>query len=197
MKILHWLVRILCVVGMSLFFVWVIDQNIALGGHKTVDYLFGDPGPIVSELQPVSRMGGKEYDDRRSFQKMFEDPVYFDLITPVVYKHANIRLVLNNHTSLPLRLGVRGAGNDDYTLYDLTEVSKQDGWSVWYVDIDLIKAGWEKGKYRFVISVPGLVHGNPEEYVALSSIQMKLYKDPITFASMKAVIGRALNSIVK
>lgn len=198
MKILNWLVSILCIGGLCVLFLWVADQNISFSGYKSIDYVFGDPGPVISELQPVSRMSSKEYNsDGTSFQKMLEDPVYFDLITPLPYQRAKIRLLFSNHTSIPLRLGVRGSGSADYILGNMSEDSNDGRWTEGHIDIDLSQAAWEKGKYRFVLSVPGLVRGNDEEYVALSSINIQLYKDPITFANMKSVATRVLGGIFK
>ncbi len=198
MKILHWLVRIVCVVGLFLWFVWIVDQNIAFGGYKAINYVFGDPGPVVSELQPVSRVGGKELGSNgASFQKMFEDPVYFDVITPVTYQRTKVSLVFANHSTFPLRLGVKGENSADFLLYDTIRDIQMGEWETGHVDIDLSSAGWEKGKYRFVISVPGLVRGNTEQYIALSSVNVQLYKEPVTSANIKTVMRRVINGFFK
>lgn len=198
MNSLHWIIRIACFALLGFLFAWIANQNIPFGGYKHVTYVFGDPGPIVSELQPVSRVGGKEIaPDGVSFQKMFEDPVYFDLITPVVYRRARVALIYNNHTPIPFRIGVRGDSANQYALYDITRTIDNGRWTTGYVDIDLAQAGWLSGKYRFVISAPGLVKGDANEYIALSSVDVQLYKDPITFASIQGVLNRVMHGVFK
>ncbi|MDP2656759.1 MAG: hypothetical protein Q8P11_04310 [bacterium] len=180
MKKQRWIIRAVCIFILLAWMIWIIDANVALWGYKKVEYFFGDPGPVVSELQPVARLGPKEtLEGKRSYQKMFEDPTYFDLITPVTYRRAKLKLYFRNDTNIPLRIGIRWDSKSNYKLYDLIKDGEEDGWTVAKAEIDMTSARYENGKYRFVLSAPGLVRGNPDRYIALSSIVIELYKDPI------------------
>ncbi len=179
---IRWYVRGLLFLGVVTFFAWIFNENLPIAGIKKIQYTFGTPNGSITQLRPMARLGEHGNEDGISYQKIIEDPVYFDMRTPVTYDTMIGEIVYKKHTLKEFRIGIKQFPTQtNFFTVPFTSVSTQGGWIKGRAEISLKEIQRLPGKYSLSLSIPGLAYRpNSDEYVLVSNAQITLQRKPLT-----------------
>jgi len=165
----------------------IFSYHLPPNGRKDIQYWFDGPTGSVSFVYPVSRVRDRERgDDRVSYIRMIEDPVYFDVTTSVPYDTATFDITYDNTTSIPLQIGMKqhDGVSPAILLKDFEKIVRRGIWSQGSVSFDLSKANRYNSKYTFAFSVPGLVtEKNRAGEIRLSEMTLHLKRKPLSWGN--------------
>jgi hypothetical protein len=173
--------RICLVAAVGGFFVWIFNENIPIAGVKKISYTFGIPSGAVTQLRPMARIeeGGKEHGIL--YQTIREDPVFFDVRTPVTYNTLVVEILYKNNTNRPFGLGIKEFPTQlNFFVTPFESVGAQEGWVVGRAEISLNGIRRMPGKYSLSLSVKGLeYHPERNEGVRVSKMNIILKRKPL------------------
>ncbi len=162
--------------------VYAVNSNIPFAGKKILTYTFEKPHNSISHPRPWVRYQElEEYNDRKKVIKIIEDPIYFDVWTPVAYRKVRLELMVKNVSKTTLSIGLRRSSSQwDIVLQPLTILREEGDWTVGYGEFDLSDVPLQYQKYTFLISAPGLVLEKPENgYVLLARERIILERESL------------------
>lgn len=161
---------------------WLITKDFAFSGKLSVAYDFSHDSPFVKRLWPPGRLRDITYDKKTHdyFQRMFVEPVTFDVRLPRKFQAATVDLVYKKDEAQPLRLGVRlDPEKWSWAIYDVKPISQEGEWMVGRVRFDdLTTADFSGQKLHFLVNAPGLFEAGRE--ITLTEIRVTVEKEPIT-----------------
>lgn len=191
---MRYVVRGLLFFASVAFFLWIVNENIPLAGIKKIAYTFGTPNGIITQLRPMARLGQSGVENGTSFQKIIENPVYFDVRTPVTYDTMVVEVLYKNHTSHELGVGIKQFWTQtDFFVTPFKEIGTQGEWKMGRAEISLKGIRRLPGRYSLSLSLPGLVYRpDNDEYVLVSRAQIVLKKEPLTLKGMARSISEIL-----
>jgi len=152
-------------------------------GELVVDYDFCQAvTPYFSGLSPYGRV----LDISNCEQSMVIDPVYFDVRLPQSYRQVDIGLDYDKPADQELKLGV-GVDPDNWQwefghgiknpASTEASVGRQELSTTNY-KLELFNTKFEKNRYRFIISAPGLDSSGGE--IKFYNMKLKFTKEPLT-----------------
>ncbi|MBI2644970.1 hypothetical protein HYW94_02220 [Candidatus Uhrbacteria bacterium] len=174
-------VRICLFFGILIFFVWIFNENIPIAGIKKITYTFGTPHGMVSQLRPMARLGEQGRENGISYQSIKEDPVFFDIRTPISYDMLSVEIAYKNTTNKQFGLGIRQfLVQTDFFITPFEPAGMRDGWSIGKAEISLKDIRRMPGKYSLSLSVKGLkYYPDRIESVRVSHMQITLTRKPL------------------
>lgn len=165
-------------------FFWLLAKDFAFSGRLVMVYDFSRDSPFVKRPWPPGRLHPIEYDKktRDYFQRMFVEPVTFDVKLPRKFKSATVELVYKKDTEQQLRLGIRMHPKKwAWEIRDLEE-REEDGWTVGRVVFEnLSTVDFAGNKLHFLVNAPGLFETKRE--ILLTEIRVVVEKEPVQFAN--------------
>lgn len=172
-----------CMMGATVA-VWslvVLNHAVPFAGRKTLSYTFGKPHSDIGAFRPWIRYETIKGKDGATIINMLEDPLYFDVKTPVQYKTARVEIVFQNNSKTPLHLGVRRSSEQfNIDTQPVTIFSKRDGWKMARAEFNLRGIPLYYQKYTFLVSVGGKVLENKnDDSVLLAKLGITLERDSI------------------
>ena len=179
--------RIILFLISAVFFLWIFNENVPIAGIKNILYTFGTPSGSVTQLRPMARLAESGKEGAISYQKIIEDPVYFDLRTPIAYDTIVVEMLYKNLSSRTVGLGIKQYPTQtEFFITPFVPLSEQGGWTVARAEISLKNIQRMPGKYSLSLSFPGLAyHPNINEYVLVSRAQIVLQRKPLTLEDIR------------
>lgn len=187
-----WRVVLACVVFFFLF--WIANEAFSFDGDAVHTVTPGTPNPVVGFFHPSARVGNPFKNEGGAMvQRVYEDPVYFEVKSLTEQSRATIHLSFVNATHGVVMAGVKGL-DGRYRVYPFVPVRREGG--VWHgeAQIPLSDASHEKGRYWFSLSVAGLERGSGE-YWDFYGMDVALYSDGIEAAELQSLVHRAIKKI--
>lgn len=172
--------RLLALSTLVVLFLYILNSNIPFAGKKILTYTFEKPHNVISHFRPwVRYQEVEEKSEEKKVIKIIEDPVYFDIWTPVPYRKVRIELMFKNVSKAPLSIGLRRSPSQwDILLQPIIVVRKEGEWTIGYGEFDLSDIPLQYQKYTFLISAPGLIVEKPEYgYVFLARERIILERE--------------------
>ncbi len=172
--------RFVLFVVITLFVLWICDQNVPFAGHKRIEYTFGELNGVISQLRPLSRASTiGEANAPKGVQIVFEDPVYFDIKTPVSYENVVFTVAYQNHSNRKLGIGMKMGEGWNFLVKPFNETRTED-FQESRIAFDLRNVPRVNGKYTFLFSIPGLtLQGREKEFVTFSHMSVELERPPL------------------
>ncbi|MDO8571211.1 MAG: hypothetical protein Q7R79_00855 [bacterium] len=178
----------LCV-ALFMLSIIIVDQNVPFAGEKILTYTFEKPHNVIGRFRPWIRYRELNSSDGTKIVKIVEDPVYFDIWTPVRYQRARIEFTYQNRSQAVLSVGLRRSASQwDIQLQEVQSMRKEGEWTVGYAEFDLSSVELQYQKYTFLISAPGLVVEKPERGdILLKKQEVLLKRDPLVTSLWKRI----------
>ncbi len=190
-----WVWRGVLFVGVVVFFFWIANEAFSFDGDTSYRVVPGEPNPFVGFFHPSARVGNPFKDEKgNTVQRVYEDPVYFEVKSIADQSYATIRISAVNATQGVVMAGVKG-NDGQYRVYPFSPERRADG--VWSMEaqVPLADASHEKGKYWFSLSVAGLQRGN-DEYWELHDMGVGLSGGGIEDSNFEELARRAIKKIL-
>lgn len=188
----HLLFRVFLFAVSVIFFGWILNENVPIAGIKKIMYTFGTPNGIVTQLRPMARLGQNGIENGISYQKIIEDPVYFDVRTPITYDTMSVEVLYKKHTSRQFGLGIKQFPTQiSFFTAPFVSVGTEGEWNMGRVEIPLQGIDRMPGKYSLSLSLQGLEY-NPksDEYILVSRAEITLKRKPLSIEDIKSTIGK-------
>jgi len=163
------------IAGMFFLFAWTAMQNFVLGGVFEAQYNFEKELPFITPLSPRDRVTEiLRNDSGESFQKVYDDPVYFRVRAPRSFDRATVTVRFKKDENQKFALGGLVSWEDyKFDLQPLDNIFKDGDWQVATVNFNLSPLFTDDGRtYTFVLSLPGIAESGSE--VAVQSIWVRL-----------------------
>jgi len=172
----HQWIRGCLFLAVFVFFVWILNENIPIAGVKKITYTFGKPSGIVTQLRPMARIEENGEEGSVTYQTIREDPVFFDVRTPITYDMFAVEILYKNNTNRQFGFGIKQFPTQvNFFVTPFESVSMQDEWILGKAEISLKDIQRMPGKYSLSLSVKGLeYHPERNEGVRVSRIQITL-----------------------
>ncbi|MDD3284516.1 MAG: hypothetical protein PHZ07_02880 [Patescibacteria group bacterium] len=112
-------INLVGILGIVLLFSWLIKKDLILDGKLIINSDLTKTTPMISIIYPEHRVEkGNEY------YNIIEEPVYFNLRSPIKFDEANIEIEFQNEGANIIQLSVADNGEGwsyiDHTLYNKT-----------------------------------------------------------------------------
>lgn len=119
-------------------FVWLAEKQLVLSGNLSSEYGFGQKPSIIDELSPTSRTENPEKNLKTdyTYQRINDEPVYFDVNVPKIFRTAKISLIYSNTSRSIVEMGIKRSDLE----FDYEFKTLQNKY------IDNIEKGWNKIK---------------------------------------------------
>ncbi|MFA6146250.1 MAG: hypothetical protein WC697_02930 [Patescibacteria group bacterium] len=180
MKIILKIYTILLIIGVLVFFGWLIYKNLAITGKIFVVNDFCNKSQFIPNLYPEDRVGTLEKENGICFQRIFTEPVYFKVNASRTFSKAKIKIIYENEGKSIIQLGLmkRKITPLDWR-YDLqsadNHISKdniEEQNAEFSVGLDNIT----DHSLEFIISASGLNEGGQE--IKIRRIEVELSRSP-------------------
>lgn len=87
-------------------FSWLVYKDLVISGILEAEYDFSHPSPFISVLRPQGRLSEIMIDDQgNAYQKIVDQPVYFDVRLPRRFDTATVRLRYKNSDQRVFEIG--------------------------------------------------------------------------------------------
>lgn len=171
------LLRLILGIIFLILLIWLFFQNLVVGGELRVVRDFCSSTRLISDLYPEDRVGGLERKGEVCWQRIFVEPVYFELRVPRTFSEIELEIVYQNPQHPILQLGLMKKKNNllDWD-FQLKKVSQEPS-----LDWQRAKVRFQGGEeylnnhaLEFMVSAPGLTEERHE--IKIREIKVHLFR---------------------
>lgn len=159
----------------GILFIYLFWMNFSPIGEQTISYEFKE-NIFTEGLRPSTRVQEIECQKETGCtQKVFSDPVYFDLLMPRKFQSAKIELKYQDESEKEIKIGVRVGDEWQYFQETLVPQETMDGWTVGTASLDLKIANIQSNTATFMLSIPHIKDN--AETINLKEIKLYLTRN--------------------
>lgn len=156
---------------------WLFFQNLVVRGELTAVRDFCFPTRLISGLYPEDRVGSLERKGENCWQRIFVEPVYFELRVPRTFSEIELEIVYQNPQHSILQLGLMKKKDNpldwDFQLKEVSQEPSQE-WQRAKVRFQGGEEYLNNHALEFMISAPGLTKARHE--IKIKKITVHLFR---------------------
>jgi hypothetical protein len=169
-KIISIVIGVIVALAALMLFVFLLAQDLVWSGKLAVVTDFKKFTPYFSILKPQGLI------DISGTPKAQGNPIYFDLSLPRDFKKATLEIEYKDDYNYKIKIGPNIG--TDWELKPLTSSlpATENGYKISSAEYDMAGKNINKGKLRFMISIPGLTANKP---IFIKQVKITLERDPL------------------